>query len=61
MFFANIRFFFLRIATAKKIIAVAIFVNFLPIFKVYNFAHFNVQDRGIAENGTSWLLTSFRE
>ena len=45
----------------EKIIAVAIFVNFLRIFKVYNFAHFHVHDRGIAENGTSWLLTSFRE
>ena len=45
----------------EKIIVVAIFVNFLRIFKVYNFAHFHVHDRGVAENGTSWLLTSFRE
>ena len=45
----------------EKIIVVAIFVNFLRIFKVYNFAHFHVHDRGIAENGSSWLLTSLRE
>ena len=45
----------------EKIIIVAIFVNFPRIFKVYNFAHFHVHDRGIAENGLSWLLTSFRE
>lgn len=60
-FFANINFLFLLITTAKKIIVVTIFVNFLRIFKVYNFAHFHVLDRGIAENGASWLLTSFRE
>ena len=39
----------------------AIFVNFLQIFKVYIFAHFHVHNRGIAENGTSWVVTSFRE
>ena len=61
MFFVIINFLFLLITTTKKIIVVAIFVNFLRIFKVYNFAHFHVHDRGITENGTSWLLTSFRE
>ena len=48
MFFTNINVLF-------PLIVVAICVNFLRIFKVYNFAHFHEQDRGIAENGTSWL------
>ena len=59
MFFAYINF-FSPDHHCKKIIVVAIFVNFLRIFKVYNFANFHVHYRGIAENGTSWLLTSFR-
>ena len=43
----------------EKIIVVAIFVNFLRIFKVYNFAHFHVHDQGIAENGTGIAMFPF--
>ena len=45
MFFVNIKILFLLITTAKKIIVVAIFVNFLRIFKVYNLAHFHRMGR----------------
>ena len=44
-----------------QVIVEAIFVNFLQIFKVSNFAHFHVHERGIVESGMSCLLTSFRE
>ena len=45
----------------EKIIILATFVNILWIFKVYKIALFHVHDKKIAENGTSWLLTSFQE
>jgi hypothetical protein len=45
----------------EKIFVVAVFVNFLWIFKVGKIGLFHVHDRGIAENGTSWLVTSFPE
>ncbi len=43
----------------EQIIVVAIFVSFLRIFKVYHFTLFHVHDRGIAENGPSWLRRHF--
>ena len=42
----------------EKIIVVAMFVNFLRIFKVYNFAHFHVHDRGIADSVCQYRIRS---
>ena len=39
----------------EQIIVLATFVNFLRIFKVYNFAHFHVHDRGMASDVISWI------
>ena len=46
---------FSRDHSCENVIVVAVFVNFARI------ALHHVHDRGIAENGTSWILTSFWE
>ena len=51
----------LNLTTTAKNYCCSYFVNFEWIFEVCKFVLFHVHDWGIAENETSWLLTSFWE
>ena len=59
--FANTNLLIFLIATVKKIIVVAILVNFLQIFKVRKISPFCAHDKAIVNNGASWSVTSLKD